>query len=37
MVARTLTQHAVPTTFGMKACAWLSGVLDAGDDLAALA
>ena len=37
MVARTLTQHAVPTTFGLKAAQWLAGVLDAGDDLAALA
>ena len=34
MVARTLTQHAVPTTFGLKAAGWLTGVLDAGDDLA---
>ncbi len=37
MVARTLTQHAVPTTFGLKAATWLSGVLDAYDDLTALA
>jgi 3-carboxy-cis,cis-muconate cycloisomerase len=37
MVARTLTQHAVPTTFGLKAATWLTGVLDADDDLAALA
>jgi 3-carboxy-cis,cis-muconate cycloisomerase len=36
MVARTLTQHAVPTTFGAKAASWLQGVLDADDDLAAL-
>ncbi len=36
MVARTLTQHAVPTTFGAKAAAWLTGVLDAYDDVAAL-
>jgi 3-carboxy-cis,cis-muconate cycloisomerase len=36
MVARTLTQHAVPTTFGLKAALWLTGVLDAYDDLAAL-
>lgn len=36
MVARTLTQHAVPTTFGLKVAGWLSGVLDAYDDLAAL-
>lgn len=36
MVARTLTQHAVPTTFGLKAAQWLAGVLDAYDDLARL-
>ena len=36
MVARTLTQHAVPTTFGLKAGHWLTGVLDAYDDLSAL-
>lgn len=36
MVARTLTQHAVPTTFGAKAAGWLGGVLDAHDRLAAL-
>ncbi|MEP6762467.1 MAG: lyase family protein [Sporichthyaceae bacterium] len=36
MVARTLTQHAVPITFGLKAATWLSGVLDARDDVAAL-
>ncbi|WP_216214555.1 3-carboxy-cis,cis-muconate cycloisomerase [Amycolatopsis aidingensis] len=35
MVARTLTQHAVPTTFGLKAAGWLSGVLAAGDRVAA--
>jgi 3-carboxy-cis,cis-muconate cycloisomerase len=29
MVGRTLTQHAVPTTFGLKAAQWLTGVLDA--------
>ena len=34
MVARTLTQHAVPTTFGLKVAAWLTGVLDAYDDVA---
>ncbi len=32
-VGRTLTQHAVPTTFGAKAAAWLTGLLDAGDRL----
>jgi 3-carboxy-cis,cis-muconate cycloisomerase len=31
MVARTLSQHAVPTTFGLKAAGWLTGVLDAYD------
>lgn len=29
MAGRTLTQHAVPTTFGAKAAGWLSGLLDA--------
>lgn len=29
MAGRTLTQHAVPTTFGLKAATWLAGVLDA--------
>lgn len=33
MVARTLTQHAVPTTFGLKVTTWLSGVMDARLDL----
>jgi len=33
MAARTLTQHAVPTTFGVKVASWLTGVLDAYDDL----
>lgn len=33
MVARTLTQHAVPTTFGVRVGQWLTGVLDARDDL----
>ncbi|MGB0099454.1 MAG: lyase family protein [Nocardioides sp.] len=28
MVARTLTQHAVPTTFGFRVAAWLTAVLD---------
>jgi 3-carboxy-cis,cis-muconate cycloisomerase len=31
MVGRTLTQHAVPITFGLKASGWLVGVLDAAD------
>ncbi|MFD9219206.1 3-carboxy-cis,cis-muconate cycloisomerase [Streptomyces sp. NPDC060064] len=34
MPARTLTQHAVPTTFGLKAAGWRSLVLDAHDRLA---
>ncbi len=33
MAARTLTQHAVPTTFGLKAAGWRSLVLDAHDRL----
>lgn len=33
MVARTLTQHAAPTTFGAKAAGWLNAVLDARDRL----
>ncbi|WP_310785816.1 lyase family protein [Mycobacterium sp. Z3061] len=33
MVARTLTQHAAPTTFGAKAAGWLDAVLDARDRL----
>lgn len=31
MAGRTLTQHAVPITFGLKAAGWLTGVLDARD------
>ncbi len=34
MTGRTLTQPAVPTTFGLKVSGWLTGVLDAYDDLA---
>ncbi len=37
MVARTLTQHAVPTTFGFRVAVWLTAVLDADDGLARLA
>ncbi|MFC5174278.1 3-carboxy-cis,cis-muconate cycloisomerase [Streptomyces mutomycini] len=33
MPGRTLTQHAVPTTFGLKAAGWRSMVLDARDRL----
>jgi 3-carboxy-cis,cis-muconate cycloisomerase len=36
MVARTLTQHAVPTTFGVKAATWCNGVVDAYQQLSAL-
>lgn len=35
MAGRTLTQHAVPITFGLKAAQWLHGILDARDDLRA--
>ncbi|SEU04837.1 3-carboxy-cis,cis-muconate cycloisomerase [Nonomuraea wenchangensis] len=35
MAARTLTQQAVPTTFGLKAAGWRSLVLDARDRLRA--
>ncbi|WP_338778173.1 lyase family protein [Streptomyces sp. DG1A-41] len=31
MAGRTLTQHAVPITFGLKAAGWLTLVLDASD------
>lgn len=34
MVGRTLTQHAVPITFGLKAANWLAGLLDAAEALA---
>ncbi|GIF09216.1 lyase family protein [Actinoplanes siamensis] len=37
MAGRTLTQHAIPITFGLKAAGWLTGVLDARDQLAAAA
>src|SRR5689334_19540444 len=36
MVARTLTQPALPGTVGMRMANWLSGILDAADGLAAL-
>ncbi|MYT32590.1 MULTISPECIES: 3-carboxy-cis,cis-muconate cycloisomerase [unclassified Streptomyces] len=36
MPGRTLTQHAVPTTFGLKAAGWRSLVLDARDRLGAV-
>ncbi|ANP50728.1 3-carboxy-cis,cis-muconate cycloisomerase [Streptomyces griseochromogenes] len=34
MPGRTLTQHAVPTTFGLKAAGWRALVLDARDRVA---
>jgi 3-carboxy-cis,cis-muconate cycloisomerase len=37
MAGRTLTQHAIPITFGLKAATWLNAVLDARDILAAAA
>lgn len=33
MAGRTLLQHAVPTTFGLKAAGWLAGLDDARRDL----
>ena len=36
MVARTLTQHAAPTTFGAKAAGWLTGVVDAYQKISVL-
>ncbi|MDQ1066198.1 3-carboxy-cis,cis-muconate cycloisomerase [Streptomyces canus] len=36
MPGRTLTQHAVPTTFGLKAAGWRALVLDARDRVAAV-
>jgi len=33
MSGRTLTQHAVPITFGLKAATWLSGLSDAAETL----
>ncbi|HEX7302618.1 lyase family protein [Lentzea sp.] len=37
MAGRTLTQFAVPITFGLKAARWLTGVLDCLDALGGLA
>jgi 3-carboxy-cis,cis-muconate cycloisomerase len=34
MIGRTLTQHAVPITFGLKVSAWLTGVLDGAEGVA---
>ena len=36
IAGRTLTQHAVPTTFGLKAAGWLQLVLDSLDRVQAL-
>ncbi|MDN0198606.1 3-carboxy-cis,cis-muconate cycloisomerase [Streptomyces sp. S.PNR 29] len=36
MPGRTLTQHAVPTTFGLKVAGWRSLVLDARDRITAV-
>jgi 3-carboxy-cis,cis-muconate cycloisomerase len=36
MAGRTLTQYAVPVTFGLKAAQWLTGVLDARHAVAAV-
>lgn len=36
MAGRTLAQHAVPITFGLKAATWLTGVLDAHDAVTGL-
>ena len=36
MIARTLTQHAAPITFGAKVAGWLNGVVDAYERIGAL-
>jgi 3-carboxy-cis,cis-muconate cycloisomerase len=36
MVARTLTQHAIPTTFGVKAAGWLTSLCDGAERLPAV-
>ena len=36
IAGRTLLQHAVPTTFGLKAAGWLAGLAEARASLAAL-
>lgn len=33
MVGRTISQHAVPITFGVKASAWLNAVIDAEEEV----
>jgi|BarGraNGADG00212_1021973.scaffolds.fasta_scaffold00439_4 3-carboxy-cis,cis-muconate cycloisomerase len=37
MAGRTLTQHSVPTTFGLKVAGWLVGVVDATRALTVIA
>jgi 3-carboxy-cis,cis-muconate cycloisomerase len=37
MVARSLGQHAMPTTFGLRAAGWLAGLRTAADSLRAAA
>jgi 3-carboxy-cis,cis-muconate cycloisomerase len=36
LAGRTLSQHAVPITFGLKAAGWLSGLLDADEQCASV-
>ena len=36
MVARTLGQHALPTTFGLRVAGWLDALMDAKAELAAV-
>jgi len=36
MVARTLSQHALPTVFGYKSALWLQAMLDSAEELARL-
>lgn len=36
MLARTLTQPALPSTFGLRAARWCAGVLDAAEQLSAM-
>lgn len=36
MIARTLTQHALPITFGVKVTGWRNGILDAYERIRAL-
>jgi 3-carboxy-cis,cis-muconate cycloisomerase len=36
MAGRTVTQHAVPITFGVKAATWLNGIIDAETEVRTL-